>query len=42
MTKKIWLAVLIPLLVAGLFAALNQLDFYRGAERGVYDLRAPG
>jgi adenylate cyclase len=38
MTKKIWLAVLIPLLVAGLFAALNQLDFYRGAERGVYDL----
>ena len=38
MTKKIWLAILIPLLVAGLFSALNQLDFYKGAERGVYDL----
>jgi adenylate cyclase len=36
--KRIWLAILIPLLVSGVFAGLNQLDFYRGAERSVYDL----
>lgn len=36
--KRIWLAILIPLLVAGAFAALNLLDFYTGAERSVYDL----
>ena len=36
--KRIWLAILIPLLVAGVFAAMNLLDFYTGAERSVYDL----
>ena len=36
--KRIWLAILIPLLVAGAFAAMNLLDFYTGAERSVYDL----
>ncbi|MBA7580451.1 hypothetical protein ES708_22342 [subsurface metagenome] len=36
--KRIWLAILIPLLVAGVFAAMNLLDFYMGAERSVYDL----
>jgi adenylate cyclase len=36
--NRIWFVILIPLLVAGLFAALNQLDFYTGLERSVYDL----
>jgi len=36
--KRLWLAILIPLLIAGAFAALNLLDFYTGAERGAYDL----
>ncbi len=36
--NRIWLVILIPLLVAGAFAALNQLDFYTGLERSVYDL----
>jgi adenylate cyclase len=36
--NRIWLVILIPLLVAGAFAALNQLDFYIGLERSVYDL----
>ncbi|UCF97357.1 MAG: CHASE2 domain-containing protein [Spirochaetaceae bacterium] len=36
--NRIWLVILIPLLVTGAFAALNQLDFYAGAERSVYDL----
>ncbi|MBN2552077.1 MAG: CHASE2 domain-containing protein [Spirochaetales bacterium] len=36
--KRIWLVILIPILAAGVFAALNQLDFYKGAERSVYDL----
>jgi adenylate cyclase len=36
--NRIWLVILIPLLVAGAFTALNQLDFYTGLERSVYDL----
>lgn len=36
--KRIWLAILIPLLIAGAFALLNLVDFYTGAERSVYDL----
>jgi adenylate cyclase len=36
--NRIWLVILIPLLVAGAFTALNQLDFYEGLERSVYDL----
>ena len=36
--NRIWLVILIPLLVAVAFAALNQLDFYTGLERSVYDL----
>jgi len=36
--NRIWLVILIPLLVAGAFAALNQLDSYTGLERSVYDL----
>jgi adenylate cyclase len=36
--NRIWLVILIPLLVAGAFAAFNQLDFYVGLERSVYDL----
>jgi len=36
--RQLWIAILVPLLVAGLFAGLNLIDFYSGAERGVYDL----
>jgi len=36
--NRIWLVILIPLVVAGAFAALNQLDFYTSLERSVYDL----
>ena len=36
--NKIWLVILIPLLIAGAFAGLNQLDFFEGAERSIYDL----
>ncbi|MEE9309200.1 MAG: adenylate/guanylate cyclase domain-containing protein [Spirochaetia bacterium] len=36
--KRIWLAILIPLLIAGAFVLLNLVDFYTGAERSVYDL----
>ncbi len=36
--RQVPLDLLIPLLVAGLFAGLNLMDLYRGAEMRIYDL----
>lgn len=38
MKKKIGFSFLIPIVVAGIFAAFNQFNFYQVAENGTYDL----